>query len=162
MVFTEVQEIPINLIKRVMTTYYLKKDLTTAMSKYCLFTNLYLEGNATYGKKYTLVKPFTKVGMFRTSSARTEFIRALLDTNTYLKKCNFCSATFYNLLGHKLIWCPNLIAERKTLEHKLTFYGFTADFPQQTLWLNWTVDAHTLWNKNLLLALTDFLEIDNC
>ena len=151
---------PLNSIKRVITTYYLKKDLATAMSKHCFFTNLYLKGNAAYGKKYTLVKPFTKVGMFRTSSARTEFIRALLNTNTYLKKCKFCSTTFYNLLGHQLIQCPNLITERETLKHKLTFYGFSASFPQQTCDLTGLV-MHTLWNKNLLLALTEFLEIIN-
>ena len=153
-------ENPLNSIKRAITSYYHKKDLPIAISKTCLFTNLYLQGNAEYGKSYTLVKPFTKVGMFRTSSARTEFIRALLNTNTYPQKCKFCSTTFYDLLAHHLLQCPNLIIERKTLKNKLKLYGFPGNFPLKSHDLTELL-MHSLWNKNQLLALTDFLEVVN-
>ena len=95
--------------------------------------------------------------MFSTSSAQTEFIRALLNTNTYLKKCNFCSTTFYDLLAHQLTHCPNLTVERETLKNKLIFYGLNNDFPQKSNDLTGLL-MYTLWNRNLLLALTDFLE----
>ena len=127
------------------------------MSKRCSFTTLYLRGNAEYGKRYTLVKPFTNAGTFRTSSSRTKFIRALLNTNSYLQKCNFCSVTFYNLLNHQLTRCPYLTTQRETLQHKLALYGFSADSFSHLCDISRLI-MHTLWDKNLLISLTDFLE----
>ena len=150
-------ENPLNSIKRTINAYYLNKDLTVAMSKRCSFTTLYLRGNAEYGKRYTLVKPFTNAGTFRTSSSRTKFIRALLNTNSYLQKCNFCSVTFYNLLNHQLTRCPYLTTQRETLQHKLALYGFSADSFSHLCDISRLI-MHTLWDKNLLISLTDFLE----
>ena len=106
---------PLNAIKRTVTRYYLCRDLSTAETKDCLFTTLYLSNRKSYSDRYFLANPFTSIGIFVNSSSRLKFIKVLLSTNKYLQNCRFCSMPFYNLLHHQLSACPYLASTRKTL-----------------------------------------------
>ena len=152
---------PLNSIKNAVITYYLNKDLSIARSKDCLFRTLYLHDHGLYRNTYFLVKPFTKSGTFPNSSSRQKFIKVLLNTNHYLETCCFCSLPFYNLLLHQITSCPYLIPQRKTLKNKLLLYGYTFEQHHSHIGDLPRLLAYALLDKNLLRAITEFLEFVN-
>ena len=152
---------PLNSIKKAVTTYYLNKDLSIARSKDCLFRTLYLQDHGLYKNHYFLVKPFTTSGTFLNSSSRQKFIKVLLSSNRYLESCCFCSLTFYDLLLHQITSCPYLIPQRKILSNKLLLYGYPSEhLPPQIRDLPRLL-AYAILDKNLLRAITEFLEYIN-
>ena len=145
---------PLNAIKRTVTTHYFNRDTEIPRGKNFLFTNLYLSCEITE-KRYILVNPFQRGGQFSNSSTRASFIKALLNTNSYLQECKRCSLKFYNLLLHQLTTCPNLIEQRTTLRNKIIFYGTVSNPNLENLQLLMELSLN---NTNLFNALTEFLE----
>ena len=145
---------PLNSIKRAVISHYYEKDMQIARNKKCLFSSLNTLVGELATHHYMLYKPFRKAGLFSDSSSRNKFIKALLNTNSYLQQCKMCSLNYYNLLLHQLTACPKLTCERNTLRKMLILYG-TNPNPQLT---NLTLlVSETLVNKNILRAFTDFL-----
>ena len=146
---------PLNLIKRTVTAHYFNKDINTARNKTCIFSTLFLNNQVAKEKKYKLTKTFQRNGQFSTASSRVKFVKAILNTNSYLQECKQCSLKFYDILLHQLTTCPKLTKQRLTLKQNFILYG-TEPIPK--LDNPTSVISYALSKKILLKAFTDFLE----
>ena len=86
----------LNSIKRAVKTHYFKKDADMAANKNCIFSILLPYSEYRKKEKYKLFEIFRKIGMFSKSSSRIKFIKALLNTNSYLQECKKCHLKFYD------------------------------------------------------------------
>ena len=147
---------PLNTIKRTLTAHYFRKDINTARNKDCIFSNMFLNKDEVQKQKYTLFTTFRRIGTFSTASSRAKFIKAILNTNSYLQECKLCSLKFYNILLQQLTTCPKLKTQRNTLKQNFILYG-TGSIPK--LENPTSVISYAMTKKILIKAFTDFLEV---
>ena len=127
---------------------------TACDKKCCLYSPLNTRVGELASHHFMLFTPFRGADIFSDSSSRTKYIRALLNTNSYLQQCEMCSLNYYNLLLHQLTAFPKLTSERNTLRKKLILYGTNPN--AQLMYLTLLL-SQSLMNKNVLRAFTDFL-----
>ena len=145
---------PLNEIKRAVTKHYYERDMQIARNKNCLFsTLLFTDTQETKNKPYMLINLLRNSGTFSDTLTRTKYIKALLNSNSYLQECKLCELKYYNLLYHHLTACPKLANQRNILRNKFILYGSS----NPNLANPATLISQTLTNKNLLRAFTHFL-----
>ena len=151
---------PLQWIKQVVIKHNLCKDLEVGRTKACSFSMLFLKNPFNYQIKYQILEPFLRVGQFCSSTTRSKFLKALLDTCPFSRSCSFCEGRFHELLHHQLFNCNRLTRERTKLF--ATIQPHISKRSQVTQ----VTDKHkliasALTNKHILQPFTEFLKLVN-
>ena len=95
-------------------------DILTARGTKSVYAFLFLRNQSPFKwvfDKYKII--FRKIGFFKNSDARKRFVKALLTTNPFPQKCNFCNSLCEERLQHQLSECKNLKLQRQILSMEL-------------------------------------------
>ena len=96
-------------------THSLASDLKKGRIFPCLFSDIYLSNVFSYQKSYQLVHPFETFNFFTGIDVRRCIIRLLLYPRSFKSKCPYSFVKYTDIIGHFLVDCPFLVAERKKM-----------------------------------------------
>lgn len=110
-------------IKKIILSHHLSKDLKAGRGITCGFTSIYLSNPFLYQETYHLVEPFGASNYFNFPNMRA-LVKALLDSDSYMKECLHCGSSDSDTLTHFLKDCPTLRETTQLLDLRLTMYNF--------------------------------------
>ena len=137
--------------------FHLSKDLSAGRKTECSFSTQFLSNPFIYQKKYQILEPLRKVGLFNSTDARKSFYRALLDNCPYTRTCPYCDGNFKDLLHHQLFSCHRLNKERAILLSKFDKLK-GSKLPDIQFTYKHQIMSVALTNKKILNAYTSFLK----
>ena len=111
---------PLTTIKNLVVKRNYSIDISTARGTKSVYAFLFLRNQSPLKwifEKYKIA--FRKAGFFKNSDARKRFVKALLTTNPFPQKCNFCNSLCEELLQHQINECKNLELQRQILSMEI-------------------------------------------
>ena len=153
------KENPLNTIRRVVEAHYLKADFEKCVNIPCLFTSLLFSPEKLRIKKYKLAPFFNYLGAFPNTTARNQFIFAMLDRCNFERRCLKCGKSFNDILAHMLKDCKGTLLFRSRLKAKLVFFNAprNIDVSNKTHLFRLALSTLAFGNNNFLGALCEFL-----
>ena len=153
------KENPLNTIKRIVETHYLKADIEKSVTTPCLFISLLVGPEELRNKKYMLVQFFNYLGVFPNTTGRNHFIFALLDRCNFERKCLKCGKSFNDILAHMLKDCKGTFWLRARLKAKLVFFNApqSIDVTNKTHLFRLALSTLAFGNNTFLIVLCEFL-----
>ena len=146
---------PTSFIKDKILSFSLKNDLSIGRKRSCAFSDICLTNLFSYQKTYHLVEPFLKQDFFTSASARCLVTRFLLQSQTFFRKCYFCSLELKDIISHQLFSCTKLEDKRRLLRSKFVLYNFPANKLNNKITFYMAVLSKRIWTKCLSEFLAD-------
>ena len=110
---------PLAMIKKMVVTYHLKKDVEAAQKSNCGYTAL----KVFKGKTYSFEPWLSEIGRFESTMHRRTFLYSLLDSSNYERTCRNCGTTATDIVKHGLTECTRVASQRKKFILLMSFYN---------------------------------------